>query len=289
MKKSLSPLNWQDDIKTRFGVEIQMIDDDFVLLDKVNILPEFRYPFKLDVTTVMICTKGTTHAKIGLKRYEMPAPCIVTLLADEIIQNEYVSDDFEGLFIVMSKRLTAGLNPNARNRVPIALSVRENPFIPLNDEELDLLKNYYSTLKRTVEVVETQYCKKIVRLFMKSFYYLLRTRLIASLPLDKEDNCAKQFLELVETHYKKERQIGFYASQMHLTPKYLSRIIKNQTRKSANDWIDGYVMLEAKALLKSSTLSIQQISEALNFVDQSVFGRYFKRHERISPKEYRKK
>ncbi|GHS87190.1 hypothetical protein FACS1894201_08390 [Bacteroidia bacterium] len=62
------------------------------------------------------------------------------------------------------------------------------------------------------------------------------------------------------------------------------RLIKQNTLKSATEWIENYVLLEAKAMLKSSKLSIKQISEELNFADQSVFGRYFKRLAGVSPK-----
>jgi AraC-like DNA-binding protein len=103
----------------------------------------------------------------------------------------------------------------------------------------------------------------------------------------KQNECVERFLELAEKHFKTERQVGFYAEKLHITPKYLSQIIKANTGKSANDWIDDYVMLEAKALLKSSKLTIQQISDELNFADQSIFGKYFKRLEGVSPKEYR--
>ena len=74
-----------------------------------------------------------------------------------------------------------------------------------------------------------------------------------------------------------------------MTPKYLSLLVKNVSNRTAGEWIDNYVVLEAKALLSSSTLSIQEISDRLNFANQSFFGKYFKQHVGISPTEYRKK
>lgn len=74
-----------------------------------------------------------------------------------------------------------------------------------------------------------------------------------------------------------------------MTPKYLSLLVKNVSNRTAGEWIDNYVVLEAKALLSSSTLSIQEISDRLNFANQSFFGKYFKQHAGISPTEYRKK
>ena len=74
-----------------------------------------------------------------------------------------------------------------------------------------------------------------------------------------------------------------------MTPKYLSLLVKNVSNRTAGEWIDNYVVLEAKALLSSSTLSNQEISDRLNFTNQSFFGKYFKQHVGISPTEYRKK
>jgi len=96
-------------------------------------------------------------------------------------------------------------------------------------------------------------------------------------------------MHLVQTHYKQERGLEFYANQLHLTPKHLAKVIKETTNKAANDWIDEHVVLEAKALLKSTNMTAQQISDELNFSDQSFFGKYFKRHTGVSPREYKGK
>jgi AraC-like DNA-binding protein len=285
MKRSIHYLDWHNYIK-ELGAGIHIMDDEFAMLDNIPVLSTVGYPFKFDVTVIAIYTKGATRGTIGLNRYVITAPCIVTLSAGEIIQNEYISDDFEGLFIVLSKHMTNSFNISSNVRMPLILSIRDNPVISLKGEEFDLLKSYYFLMKRTVKAVESDSRKKIMRLFMKAFYIILNTHLQKEIS-GEDNNFVKQFLKLVETHYKTERAIGFYAELMHITPKYLSRIIKQNTSKSAKKWIDSYVMLEAKTLLKSTGLSIQQISDKLNFTDQSVFGRYFKHLERRSPRKYR--
>ncbi|WP_298650554.1 helix-turn-helix domain-containing protein [uncultured Proteiniphilum sp.] len=92
----------------------------------------------------------------------------------------------------------------------------------------------------------------------------------------------------MRAHFKQHRGLDFYASKLCLTPKYMSTIIKQTSGKTAGDWIDDYILLEAKALLKSTNMTIQQISDELNFPSQSFFGKYFKRLTGVSPKEYRK-
>ena len=291
MIKEITPLTWQLNFKNSLGNKIEGIDDDFVLFDNIKVLPAFDHPFRSDVTTFIICTKGETRGKIGLKSYETQAPCMITLLAGEILQHEYISDDFEGLFIVMSECMTDDLLPEIQERLPIALSVRQNPFMPLSNDDLNLLTTYYFMLKEVVEMTENPHRKDIVQHLMIAFYYhssswLHKIPQHKTIPT-KNEECVAQFLELAEKHYKTNRKVAFYADKINLTPKYLSQIIRENTGKSVNDWINEYVILEAKILLKSSKSTIQQISDELNFVDQSVFSKFFKHNVGISPKEYR--
>lgn len=97
------------------------------------------------------------------------------------------------------------------------------------------------------------------------------------------------FSKKVQLFYRKERKVLYYADKLHLSASYLSTVIKRVSGKTAAEWIDDYVILEAKALLKSTKLTIQQISDELNFSSQSFFGKYFKRITGLSPKEYREK
>ena len=87
---------------------------------------------------------------------------------------------------------------------------------------------------------------------------------------------------------RSERSVKFYADQLCLTPKHLSGVVKEVSGKTVGEWIDELVILEAKALLNSSSMNIQEIADRLNFANQSFFGKYFKHYTGMSPKEYRK-
>ena len=92
----------------------------------------------------------------------------------------------------------------------------------------------------------------------------------------------------VSNNYKQNRSVSFYADRLCLTAKHLSSVVKEVSGKTAGEWIDNFVILEARALLKSSDMSIQQIAEHLNFANQSFFGKYFKHFIGMSPKAYRR-
>jgi len=79
------------------------------------------------------------------------------------------------------------------------------------------------------------------------------------------------------------------ARQLCITPKYLTTLIKRISGKSVSEWIDSYVILEAKTLLKYSNMSVQEIAYYLNFPNQSFFGSYFKRNTGMSPSQYKAK
>lgn len=76
------------------------------------------------------------------------------------------------------------------------------------------------------------------------------------------------------THYKENREVSFYADKLCITPKYLTTIIKAVSGKSAKDWILEYIILEVKALLRDSSLNIQEIVLRTNFANQSSLGRF---------------
>jgi AraC-like DNA-binding protein len=82
--------------------------------------------------------------------------------------------------------------------------------------------------------------------------------------------------------------VGWYAEQMGITPKYLAETIKTVSQRSPNAWIDQYVVLELRVMLRNTTKSIRQISEEMNFPNQSFMGKYFKEHVGVTPSEYRR-
>ena len=289
MKNKITPLNWQSELKDK--LEIVSIDNDFMLFDNAHILPAFKYPFKVDVTTAMICLQGCTKGSLNMKPTLTQAPCFNVILADQIMQYEEISDDFEGLFIVLSKKFTDNLFSSAYDRMSLFLSVKSHSYFPLSNEELELMKTYYGMLHKIASQKENPNRLEIVKHLTLAFFYLTGSQMhkpIEEGSKSKQDVLLENFLGLIQKHYREERSVEFYANKLCLTPKYLSTAIRQTSGKTAGEWIDEYVVLEAKALLKSTKMTIQQISDELNFPSQSFFGKYFKRLAGVSPKEYKK-
>ena len=294
MENKLTPITWYADFKERF--QGQAIDDDFMMSDDFSLLPTFDYPFKLDMIACLFCVKGKAKGKINLKNYEIvDPPCIIVILPDQILELEYFSDDFEGHIVMMSKRFQETLLPLLKDRGTIFLQISKNPCLTLDEQSISFFYSHVQIIKSVIaNPLNLPHRIEIIKhLSLSIFFYLYDTSImkpdnsLKNNPLKRKIEFAEKFMELVEIHYKTQRQVRFYANNLNITPKYLSQIVKSITGKSTNDWIDDYVILEAKALLKSTNMTVQQISNDLNFPSQSFFGKYFKRLTGLSPKQYR--
>lgn len=95
------------------------------------------------------------------------------------------------------------------------------------------------------------------------------------------------FIELLTRNEATERNLAYYADKIGITSNYLSKIVKEYTGRTAIEWIDEYVIFEAKTMIKHTQYTIQEIAYKLKFPSQSFFGKYFKRLTGMSPKQYK--
>lgn len=290
IRKEITPLSWEKHLREKAGSNVKTVENYFYMSEDVGLLPLFPYPFRIDVSIIILCNCGKLRGMVGLKPFEICASSLIVLPAGEIVQFDEVSGDLEGMFCVLSKSLSDDLFSNIKERLQLSMFTHANPALILDDEELARNTSYFKLLEQVLEDSNNPHMQKIILHLLLSLYYQQHAHFAdfaEKTVLSRQEKVFLDFIRTVRKNYRRERQVGFYADELNLTPKYLSMLVKQYSGKSANDWIDEYVILDAKALLKSSSLTIQQISVELNFADQSSFGKYFKAHESVSPKEYR--
>ena len=110
---------------------------------------------------------------------------------------------------------------------------------------------------------------------------------VEELPQNREERIFNRFLMSAFRNCAQERSVTFYAKEQHLSPNYLSSVIKAKSGRTAIRWIETFTLLQAQHYLRQTKLSIKEIAYQLHFPDQSVFGRYFKKHCGVSPSDYR--
>ena len=212
---------------------------------------------------------------------------------DQIVQTKEITKDFSGLFIAVSPSFIDRTFKPLKELLPFMLYIKYNSSIQLTLEEFNILAKYHSFLLDTVKNVDNIYRKEITKGILSSLFYeiyniISRKAIVnTSHNTTRKEEIFKLFMKEVTENFKQERSVSFYASKLCLTPKHLSGVVKEVSGKTAGECIDGLVILESRALLKSTELSIQEIAEHLNFANQSFFGKYFKHFVGISPKKYR--
>ena len=271
---------------------IDFIGNDFAIFDDIRDIPFTPYPTRLNAACFAVCRKGWCKLNINLRDYEMREGMLI-ILPDQIVLQRERSDDFSGSFIAVSRDFMDLVIPTMQQLFPMFFMIKERPCIAVTADELQAFEEYHSFLWSKVKLKDNPYRKEITQgLLMALFYeiydiyqgHTVKERVSKS----RKEDLFERFIRYVYEFYKEERSVSYYAGKMFLTPKHLSTVVKEVSGKTAGEWIDSLVILEAKAMLKSSEQSIQEIADELHFANQSFFGKYFKHHTGFSPKEYRK-
>ncbi|WP_200897419.1 helix-turn-helix domain-containing protein [Pontibacter korlensis] len=254
--------------------------------------PYLEEPYRAESYAIAFLKEGSIHLQAGLNKYDIEAPSIITL-GPSVIRSFRKSSDLMKMDIMFFKD-TFLLEKYA----DISFLVKYN-FFENTDLHVMSLKHPYNTrFKRIFELIElTQsavnyHQAEIIRNYIFALIYEIDASYRHTSGTQTQLNTYPlfaKFKHLLARNYTRERKLDFYARQLHVTPKHLSAAIKKQTGKSAGEWINETVTLEAKVLLQNRTLTVSQVSDLLNFSDQSVFGKFFKANTGISPVEYRKK
>lgn len=296
MKSPIISYKWRNRIDEvapkdcRIGTELLLIDDANAIRAK-NVISE--KPFKVDMSMAIIYDQGEALFKINMRKYHIKAPAVIIIMAGHICELIEYSADLQGRAIVVSRSFSDSLFVGAESRYThrLYLSMANNPLI-IHAGEQNVFNKYYQLLKDIVQSPHSEFKMDAIRhLTLAMFYgysHMKHDMNSYTKGSSRQDDIYSAFLEAVGKHHKREREVGFYADKLCITAKHLSQVAKDISGRTASDIIEDYVITDIKALLLSTNMTIQQISDHLNFPSQSVFGKYFKRVVGVSPKEYRK-
>ena len=293
MSRKISYIKWRSSIEDITPAD-HRIGDDILLIDNSHTmraeLSSYNEPFRIDMTMAIIYERGSADLKINMRDYHIEAPAVLLVLNDQIYQSAGHSEDLRSKVILMSRSFSDSLFANSGEILPLKSSIMKNPVMKIENEEnvfgqfFQLLQNIAASPRQEFKIESARHLT--LSMFYGYSHMKHEVNEVKSANSRQEEIFTK-FTELLERHHKKEREIAFYADKMCMTSKHLSQVIKDYTGKTALGLIEEYVISEAKSMLLSTTMSIQQISDELNFPSQSVFGKYFKRVAGISPSEYR--
>jgi AraC family transcriptional activator of pobA len=252
--------------------------------------PYLEEPYRAESYAIAYVKEGSISLQVGLSHHHIEAPALISL-APSMIRSFRKSSEVMKMDIVFFKDsfLLEG-NPNLFLLMEYDFFENsELSVIRLTDQLHTKVKAIFNLINLN-QVSSGHHLTAISRSYIMLLIYEIDSwhRNLHSDTKGQLFPLFAQFKKLLQHNYMQQKRLEFYAEHLHVTPKYLSAVIKKHTGKSAAQWIDESITLEAKVLLQNLRFTVSQISNQLNFTDQSTFGKFFKANTGYTPVQYRK-
>lgn len=241
---------------------------------------------------ICLLEKGELQLETDLFIQKAQAPAVFTLAPEAIRKFTDLYKNYDARIFFFRKEVFLQRQTNINYLDEFGFFERSGQqVIELTIKQFELFKSYFDLIheKSTENDVHTS---EIVR----SLIYIILNEIDAihhiqdinkPASTNRESVILSQFKRLLAKNFIQKRQVSFYAGKLHLTPKYFSTLIKQASGKTAGEWINEMLLLEAKVRLQNPESTIAQIAYDLNFSDPSHFGKFFKKHTGKSPIQFR--
>lgn len=271
----------------------EYMDEGLVLTDRITDAPIPTGPTRMNFILMALCKHGHASYTIDTKKREVNPGDLLFISDQHIVNHITASPDFECLCIMLTTQYYHGFVQNVQNVSSLLLFSMNNPVVQLTPREIQVYSNYFYTIREKMCDTAHHYRAELVKALLLAMFYdmsnvIWRVEQQEKKSPTRHDVLFARFIRLLEKNFRQERRVSWYAQQLCVTPKYLSEVVKLISKRTPNEWIDNYVVLEIRVLLKNSTKSIKEITRDLHFPNQSFFSKYFREHVGISPSEYRR-
>ena len=272
----------------------EVIDEHgLMVFDDVHRMPVYGEPFTTSYMTIALNLQGWVRAECDMRPVCFRRHGIAVLTPRHVLCPIESSADYHAMLIVMSvpfreemKRLYPEIYADNFHYV-------HQPDIPLTEPQFVIVQQLFKAL-HVISEMNSPHRWKMLGNLLEVLFLLLRDYRkengISERTPSPQEKLFNRFYQAITENYRQSREVRFYANLLNLTPKHFTTIIKQHTGANALEWINGYVLNQAKIMLRHRReLTIQEITQFLGFSDQASFTRFFKTHEGISPTKYREK
>lgn len=272
---------------------IQLVVREFTPSSKPEEI-EGRYPLRLNDSLLIAVLSGEVDIEMNYQSHVLKEHMVVQLTEDDIILNISHSNDFTGYLILISselrseiKSMTAGIRLRKAHRLKRAYPIQE-----LDGKEFSRIighiRNIQSYLSDNTHLYRSLLIRnEVMNLFLNLDNSREKKHGDGEVELSHAGLLRERFRELLVEKCRDHRDVSYYANELCVTPDYLSRVIREYDGSSAIKWIATAAVTEAKCLMRQPRKTINEVALEMNFPDQSTFGKFFKKHTGISPKEYK--
>lgn len=270
--------------KGMIGVFVPNNTQDFSLADDI--------PVYVNAFTYALAVRGHAVLSIDETDYDISNGSLCILSPLHLTRFLSISHDFRCMFLCLHKSFIDQIAPlNLKQRIATGINLHRHPLLEISDGDSLILQEGILEIRRQILREDHHYQLELIQNALVRFYLELDNildRKAGELPTPARDaDRLRQFIRLLMEHFAGQHNVGFYADAMHITPQYLTSIVKKQTGKTVNAFIYELIYSEARNMLNTTDMSIQEIALKLNFADQASFSKFFKRNSGTSPQSFR--
>ncbi len=259
----------------------------------------FETPYKPKYHIVLLVLKGTVSCSLNDTLHDFHEGQLVNIPILAGIGSIRYSDDFHGIIVTINNDVLLDIFWN-RTPFPLSFSYRFRGLVnspELTKRERKIISGDMRNLIGAIGNKEHHYLEELAY----AHFYILMTDIADmiwrrfgegepnhSTEISRSDSLLKEFLKLAANEAGHEGNIEFYADTLCVSRQHLSMIVKDKIGVPIGEYIAGVRYEKAMKMIKDTRLTLQQIADRMNFSDQSSFGKFFKRHNGMSPQKYRK-
>ena len=258
--------------------------DDFSLIMDFRLLMEnigitLNQPYRTMEQRLLFVTGGHAVAEFNAIRHElhknvmilMPENCTMELLS--------ASDDFNAHGLAFKVRDSEGYGFIQYNSLRLELSTRDGDFM---EKFFQLFDELFS-----MKINDPKPSESLCSFVMSYLHYLYNIACGNTPFISRKQKKFNEFIQLINIHALKHREVSFYANLLGVSDNYLSVIVKEQSDRTAKSWINYIVAREARIMLRGSDEKLEMIAFQLGFCNATQFGTFFRKQTGKTPMEYR--
>ncbi len=285
-----------EDLKDKNIIKVDYSDNDIVIIDNVK---EFA---KVDTTRIRMnliaaVKKGKAEFNIGEQRLTFGENQLLICPPNTVFTELMFSPDFEFKAFFFTNRMIQSFLHEKMNIWNETMYVYKRHVITLKPRDIQYLYSLYDMLQICIDAPAEEYIYRTecIMTVLGAGVLGLCGKLKVTMPEKKEikrtsgDNIFQQFLDLVNSNKSKAHTVEDFASELCISPKYLSVVCKKASGKTANEWLREHMLEEIRYYIRQTDLPVKQIAYKLGFANPSFFGKYVKEHFGKTPLQLRHK
>ncbi|WPV01403.1 helix-turn-helix domain-containing protein [Mucilaginibacter sp. cycad4] len=252
------------------------------------------HPFRSDHFSFTLVHEGDFSIKVGLLEYSVKKNNVLMIAPNTVRQFLDVSPNCRLTSVIFTSAYLSATSIHTKNVDAFDfLSSQVSPLLVIDEKSMAPLTSILDILESKMDIRnDLAFQDEVLLNLFTGFIYEIsalfkQQQQIGEVKGTRKEELTFRFLKILPHHFKEERSVQAYAAMLNITPKYLSQTVKEITGKTAGEFIDEIVMMEAKVALNDPALTVAQVAAYLNFADQFFFSKFFKKQCGISPSKYR--